>query len=66
LTGLTLPDQIATIKEASWYDLKQQQGLLQPASKYVTGLQKLSDLLLTHKQLDQSPPVRDWINVSYL
>jgi taurine transport system substrate-binding protein len=66
LTGLTLPDQIATIKEASWYDLKQQQGLLQPASKYVTGLQKLSDLLLTHKQLDRSPPVRDWINVSYL
>jgi taurine transport system substrate-binding protein len=66
LTGLPLPDQIATIKEASWYDHVQQQSLLQPSSKFVTGLQKLSDLLVTHKQLDKSPPVRDWIDVSYL
>lgn len=66
LTSLSMPDQVATIKEASWYDLSQQKALLDPSSKFATGLQKLSDLLATHKQLDKSPPVRDWIDTAYL
>ena len=66
LTGLSMPDQIATIKEATWYDLGQQKALLAADSKFATGLQKLSDLLATHKQLDKSPTVRDWIDTAYL
>ncbi|MDD3937389.1 ABC transporter substrate-binding protein [Rhodoferax sp.] len=66
LTNLTLDDQIATIKEASWYDIGQQQSLLKAPGKFVDGVQKLADLLTAHKQIDKSPSVKDWINVSYL
>lgn len=66
LTGLSMADQVSTIKEATWYDLGQQKALLAADSKFATGLQKLSDLLATHKQLDKSPPVREWIDTSYL
>jgi len=66
LTGLSMPEQVATIKEASWYDLSQQRTLLEQSSKFATGLQKLSELLVVHKQLDKSPAVHDWINTSYL
>lgn len=66
LTNLTLPDQIATIKEATWYDATQQQSLLKAPGKFVDGLQKLADLLVVHKQIDKAPAVREWIDVSYL
>lgn len=66
LTNLTLVDQIATIKEASWYDIGQQQSLLKAPGKFVDGVQKLADLLTSHKQIDKSPSVKDWVNVSYL
>lgn len=66
LTGLSTADQIATIKEATWYDLSQQKALLAQSSKFGTGLQKLSDLLVVHKQLDKSPAVHDWIDTTYL
>lgn len=52
---MTLEDQIATIKEASRYDIGQQQSLLKAPGKFVDGMQKLADLLTTHKQIDKSP-----------
>ncbi|RJG05015.1 twin-arginine translocation signal domain-containing protein [Noviherbaspirillum cavernae] len=66
LTNLTLQDQIATIKDATWYDAAQQKALLTTPGKYVDGLQKLAEMLVTHKQIDKAPAVRDWTNVNYL
>ncbi|MGH8806687.1 MAG: ABC transporter substrate-binding protein [Noviherbaspirillum sp.] len=66
LTNLSLQDQIATVKDASWYDAAQQTALLKTPGKFVDGLQKLAEMLVTHKQIDKAPPVREWTNIAYL
>lgn len=66
LTSLSLEEQIATVKEASWYDAAQQQSLFKAPGKYVEGLQKLAEMLTKYKQIDKTPVVRDWVDVTYL
>jgi taurine transport system substrate-binding protein len=66
LTSLSAEDQVETIKGAEWYSAAQQQQLLKVPGSYADGLQRLADMLVTHKQLDKAPAVREWINVSYL
>lgn len=66
LTNLSVEEQIQTIKDADWYDLKQQVAMLAPDSKFVEGLQKLADMLVTYGQIDESPKVADWINPSFV
>ena len=66
LTNLSIAEQIETIKGADWYSAEQQAQLLKVPGTYVDGLQRLADLLVTHKQIDKAPAVRDWISPSYL
>ncbi|MGC7402897.1 ABC transporter substrate-binding protein [Pandoraea pneumonica] len=66
LTGMSALDQIETIKGAEWYSLAQQTQLLKSPGSYVDGLQRLAEMLVTYKQIDKAPAVRQWINTSYL
>jgi taurine transport system substrate-binding protein len=66
LTNLSVVDQVETIKGAEWYSGSQQAQLLKVPGTYVEGLQRLAELLVTHKQIDKAPAVRDWINPSYI
>lgn len=66
LTNLSLDEQVATIKEATWYDAGQQQALFKTPGKYVEGLQKLAEMLTTYKQIDKAPVVREWVDAAYL
>lgn len=64
LTNLPEEDQVNAVKGADWYSREQQAGLLK--GDYVDGLQKLAELLVTHKQIDKAPPVKDWIDASFI
>jgi len=64
LTNLSVEDQLAVIQGTDWYTLAQQSELLQ--GSYIDGLQKLAELLVAHKQIDQAPAVRDWIDTSFI
>lgn len=66
MTNLSQDEQIATVKEASWYDIKQQKALFTVPGNYVIGLQKLADMLVTFKQIDTPVAVRDWVDVRNL
>ncbi len=66
LTGMSALDQVETIKGAEWYGLAQQTQLLKAPGSYVDGLQRLAEMLVTYKQIDKAPAVRQWINTSYL
>lgn len=61
LTKLDEAEQASTLRDADWYDLAQQKDLLNPTGKFVTGLQALADMLVTYKQIDKAPSVKDWI-----
>lgn len=70
LTGLPLSEQLAIVKQTQWYTLDQQRALFvqkggQPAS-FVEGMQKLSEMLVALKEIDQAPKVQDWVQSSYL
>lgn len=70
LTGLSQDEQMAVLRQTQWYSHAQQKTLFvgsggKPAP-FVDGVQKLSDMLVDLKQIDQSPKVADWINASYL
>lgn len=64
LTNLSAEDQLAAVKGADWYSQAQQAELLK--GPYVEGLQKLAELLVSHKQIDKAPPVKDWIDTSFI
>ncbi len=66
LTHLSELEQARTIRDADWYNLDQQKGLLQPDGKFVTGLQKLAEMLVTYKQIDKAPKVSDWITPEFI
>ncbi|MDM8359757.1 ABC transporter substrate-binding protein [Pandoraea communis] len=66
LTGMSALDQIEAIKDAEWYSLEQQTQLLKSPGNYVDGLQRLAEMLVTYKQIDKAPAVRQWVNTSYL
>jgi taurine transport system substrate-binding protein len=66
LTNLSLADQIATVKDASWYDAGKQKTLLKAPAKFIDGLQSLADMLVTYKQIDKAPAVHEWVDTQYL
>ncbi|MCX7169113.1 MAG: ABC transporter substrate-binding protein [Proteobacteria bacterium] len=66
LTNLPLADQIAAVKDATWYSAADQQNLLKPPAKFIDGLQSLANMLVSYKQIDKSPIVSQWVDTSYL
>lgn len=66
VTGLTLDEQVNTIKQTGWYSAEQQRGLLVAPGGFVTGMQKLSEMLVSLKQIDRAPVVRNWLDASYI
>ena len=68
LTKLSFEEKLPIVKQTQWYSAEQQKALFQPASggaSFVSGLQKLSDMLVELKQIDTSPRVQDWVQASY-
>lgn len=63
LTNLPVQEQLAAVKGADWYPASQQRSLLTGA--YPEGLQKLAELLVTYKQIDKAPVVKEWIDPSF-
>ena len=70
LTSLTLPEQLAIVKQTQWYTLEQQKAIFLPngnaPASFVVGMQKLADMLVQLKQIDQAPKVQDWVQSAYL
>lgn len=66
LTQLSLDEQIAMINDADWYDLSKQRELLAEGASFVTGLQRLAEMLVTYEQIDSAPTVSDWINPDFV
>jgi taurine transport system substrate-binding protein len=66
LTKLSKEAQAQTIKDADWYGQSRQKELLAGNAKFVSGVQKLSEMLVTYKQIDQAPKVSDWINPDFI
>lgn len=64
LTNLSTEDQLAAVKGADWYSQAQQAELLK--GPYIEGLQKLAELLVSHKQIDKAPTVKEWIDTSFV
>jgi taurine transport system substrate-binding protein len=66
LTNLSMEDQMAVLKDIQWYGLDKQQELMVNPGTFVTGMQKLSDFLVKHKQIDEAPVVKEWVNKDIL
>lgn len=66
LTNLNIKEQLQTIKDADWYDQAAQQALLAQGAKFIVGLQKLADMLVTYKQIDRAPKVSDWVRSDFV
>lgn len=63
LTNLPAQEQLAAVKGADWYGASEQKSLL--TGTYPDGLQKLAELLVSYKQIDKAPPVKEWIDASF-
>lgn len=70
LTGLPMEEQLAIVKQTQWFTLDQQKALFAANGKqsapFVEGMQRLSDMLVDLKQIDQAPKVQNWVTASYL
>lgn len=66
LTQLDSDQQLQMVKDADWYDLAMQRDLLTKDAKFVTGLQKLAEMLVTYEQIDKAPTVSDWIKPDFV
>ncbi|HCW16586.1 MAG TPA: taurine ABC transporter substrate-binding protein, partial [Achromobacter sp.] len=66
LTGLSKDDQLAVIKQTQWYSAADQRGLMVDPGNFVAGMQQLAEMLVTLKQIDKAPQVKDWVQASYL
>lgn len=66
LTALSYGEQLTTIKQTEWFTLADQKALLEKPASFVTGMQKLSDMLVKLKQIDRSPQVAQWVSTTYL
>lgn len=66
LTGLTQEEQLNTIRQTGWYDAAQQRELLVQPGSFVTGMQKLAEMLVGLKQIDKAPTVRNWLDGSFV
>jgi taurine transport system substrate-binding protein len=66
LTGLSQEEQVGTIRQTGWYDAAQQRELLVQPGSFVTGMQKLAEMLVALKQIDKAPTVRNWLDGSFV
>lgn len=66
LTQLDSEQQLQMVQDADWYDQGQQQEMLAGDAKFVTGLQKLAEMLVTYEQIDKAPTVSDWIRPDFI
>ncbi len=66
LTQLSSEEQVRMVQGAEWYDQSKQKELLTEGAKFVTGLQKLAEMLVTYKQIDKAPNVSDWIKPDFV
>jgi len=66
LTQLTREQQLAVLKDITWYGLRKQHELMKDPGRFVDGLQKLADFLQRHEQIDRSPDIRQWVNTAIL
>ncbi|MBW1790535.1 MAG: taurine ABC transporter substrate-binding protein, partial [Deltaproteobacteria bacterium] len=66
LTGLSLDQQLAVLKDITWHGLDKQHEMMKTPGMFVEGLQKLGDFLVTHRQIDRAPEVGKWVNTGLL
>ncbi len=66
LTGLSLEEQMNTIAQTGWYSAQQQRELLVQPGSFVTGMQKLAEMLVALKQIDRAPQVKNWLNTDFV
>jgi taurine transport system substrate-binding protein len=66
LTGLGKEDLTGVVKQTEWYSAAAQKELMVQPAKFVSGMQKLADMLVALKQIDKAPVVKDWVESSYL
>lgn len=66
LTNLSMEDQMEVLKDISWYGLDKQHELMVNPGTFVTGMQKLAEFLVRHKQIDEAPMVKEWVNADIL
>jgi len=66
LTNLSMEDQMAVLKDISWYGLDKQQELMVNPGTFVQGMQHLAEFLVKHKQIDEAPVVKEWVNKDIL
>lgn len=66
LTNLSMEDQMAVLKDIHWYGLDKQQELMVNPGTFVTGMQNLAEFLVRHKQIDEAPVVKEWVNKNIL
>lgn len=66
LTGLSKDEQLAVIKQTQWYSAEDQKALMIEPGNFVNGMQKLAEMLVSLKQIDRAPTVKDWVQSAYL
>lgn len=66
LTNLSLEEQLSVLKDITWYSLDKQKELMVDPGSFIDGLQKLGEFLQEHKQIDQAPAVKEWVNIDLL
>ncbi|AHV92407.1 aliphatic sulfonate ABC transporter substrate-binding protein [Bordetella holmesii] len=66
LTGLSQQEQEAVITQTTWYTEKEQHALMVDPGNFVNGMQQLAGMLVSLKQIDKAPTVKDWVQTKYL
>lgn len=66
LTGLNQQEQEAVVTQTKWYSEKEQQALMVEPGNFVNGMQQLAEMLVSLKQIDKAPKVKDWVQTKYL
>lgn len=66
LTQLSATEQLQMIKDANWFDLEMQTDLIGGEAKFITGLQRLADMLVEYDQIDKAPNISQWVNPDFI
>ncbi|WP_231717112.1 ABC transporter substrate-binding protein [Desulfosarcina ovata] len=61
LTNLSMEDQMTVLKDIAWIKGSEQKNLMVQPGGFVTGMQRLAEFLVRHKQIDSAPDVKRWI-----
>jgi taurine transport system substrate-binding protein len=64
LTNLSMEDQMTVLQDISWIPGQEQRALMVDPGDFVTGMQQLAEFLVKHKQIDNAPAVKEWIEES--